>query len=229
MRILLISQFFAPDITAAAFRLTDFAQLLAKRGHELQVITTHPYKAQVTEVDDSQFEQQGISVKRCHIKDVVGSGARAYLKHYMSFVRGSVRLGIGIWRNGWRPDVIYVSSPPLFVGLAGRCLAMVFRRPWVFEVRDIWPDTAVAAGQLSPDGRAYRIGRQMERYFYRKADHITCVSRPMSDYLKQESSTDVTVIYNGVPTDQIDPTPRQHPRLRRRRCSTRVTSGTCKS
>ena len=211
MRILLISQFFAPDITAAAFRLTDFAHLLAKRGHELKVITTHPYKAQITEVDDSRFEQLGISVARCHIKDVVGSGARAYLKHYMSFVRGSIRLGTGIWRRGWRPDVIYVSSPPLFVGLTGRCLAMLFRRPWVFEVRDIWPDTAVAAGQLNPHGRAYRIGRRMERYFYRSADHITCVSRPMSDYLQEESSTDVTVIYNGVPTEQIAPTPRQRP------------------
>ncbi len=211
MRILLISQFFAPDITAAAFRLTDFAQLLAKRGHELQVITTHPYKAQVTKVDDSQFEQLGIRVRRCHIKDVVGSGARAYLKHYISFVRGSIRLGMGIWRRGWRPDVIYVSSPPLFVGLTGRTLAMLFRRPWVFEVRDIWPDTAVAAGQLSPNGRAYRIGRRMERYFYRKADHITCVSRPMADYLREESDTSVTVIYNGVPTEDIAPTPRPRP------------------
>lgn len=206
MRILLISQFFAPDITAAAFRMTDFAVRLAAGGDEIRVLTSHPHKAQVSGVDDQEFEHQGIGIQRCVVDEVQGSGAKAYLKHYLSFVRGSIRLGLALRRRGWKPDVIYASSPPLFVGLTASFLATVFRRPIVFEVRDIWPDTAVAAGQLSGDGRAYRIGRSMERFFYRRASHLICVSQPMRDYLVTQSQRPVTVIYNGVePTEEIAP------------------------
>ncbi len=205
MRILILTQFFAPDITAAAFRMTDFARLLSERGHDVRVITSHPHKvrslARGPTLDAADRPEWGsdCGVLRCHIREVTGSGAKAYIRHYLSFVAGSVRLGTRLWLSGWRPDIIYVTSPPLFVGLAGRYLSLLYRRPVVFEVRDIWPDTAVAAGQLAADGRAYRIGRAMEKYFYRKASRLTCVSRPMAEYLANECETEVTVVYNGIP------------------------------
>lgn len=206
MRILFICQYFAPDITAAAFRMSDFARLLADAGDEVRVITSFPHKAQVeaqgaTDPDDSSFRSAGIQVMRCHVSPVVGGGAKPYLRHYASFLRGSLRLGWQVWREGWRPDVIYATSPPLFVGISGRLLSMLFRRPLVFEVRDIWPDAAVSAGQLRADGRAYRLGKVLERYLYRKADYITCVARRMSDYLRQQTSTPVEVVYNGISLD----------------------------
>lgn len=198
MRVLFICQFFAPDITAAAFRMSDLAKLLAEAGDDVRVITTYPHKSDVTQVDDSPYRDMGIDVQRCHVQEVVGSGARAYLRHYLSFLRGSLRLGFRLWRSGWRPDLIYASSPPLFVGLSGRALSVLFRCPMVFEVRDIWPDAAVSAGQLSADGWAYRLGQWMERYLYRKAAQMTCVARPMQQYLQQHTRVPVTVIYNGI-------------------------------
>lgn len=201
MRILFICQFFSPDITAAAFRMTDLARLLTEAGEQVRVITSNPHKAYVADVDDRSFEEAGIRVERCTIPKVVGTGTRAYLRHYLSFVSGSVRLGFRAWREGWRPDVIYVSSPPLFVGISGRLLSILFRRPMVFEVRDIWPDAAVSAGQLSDNGSAYRWGQRLERYLYRKAAHITCVAQPMRDYLTQYAKVPVTVVYNGISTE----------------------------
>jgi glycosyltransferase involved in cell wall biosynthesis len=208
MRILFICQFFTPDITAAAFRMSDFARLLAAAGDEVRVITSYPHKAHVDQVDDRTFETAGIRVDRCRLPEVrAGYGARSYLRHYLSFVRGSLRLGWRVWREGWRPDVIYASSPPLFVGLSGRVLSMLFRCPWVFEVRDIWPAAAVSAGQLRADSRAYRLGQRMERYLYRHADHLTCVAAPMRDYLVQQTERPVTVVYNGIATDSITAVP----------------------
>ena len=106
--------------------MSDFAKLLADAGDEVRVITSYPHKARVAEVDDRPFEAKGIQVYRCHLHEVRGSGAKAYLRHYGSFVRGSLRLGWKIWRSGWRPDVIYASSPPLFVGITGRVLSEAF-------------------------------------------------------------------------------------------------------
>jgi len=202
MRILFICQFFAPDITAAAFRMTDFARLLAAKGDDVKVITAFPHKVQVTAIDDRSFADAGIDVRRCPIVEVHGGGARAYLKHYLSFVWGSLRQGVRVWREGWRPDLIYVSSPPLFVGVSGRVLSLLFRRPVVFEVRDIWPDAAVSAGQLRAGSLAFRLGQLLERYFYRKAARITCVAEPMRDYLQRWTRTPVTVVYNGVSVDR---------------------------
>jgi glycosyltransferase involved in cell wall biosynthesis len=198
MRILFICQYFAPDITAAAFRMSDFARLLAAAGDEVRVITSYPHKVPVAAVDDSPFQALGIDVLRCRVREVSRTGARAYLRHYLSFVSGSMHRGLEIWREGWRPDVIYVSSPPLFVGISGRFLAVLFRRPMVFEVRDIWPDAAVSAGQLRAGSRAFRWGQRLERYLYRKANHITCVAEPMRDYLARWTKAPVTVVYNGV-------------------------------
>ncbi|MEZ6120809.1 MAG: glycosyltransferase family 4 protein [Pirellulaceae bacterium] len=204
MRILILAQFFEPDITAAAFRLSDFTRLLASQGHEVEVITAEPHKAAVDVVDDSHFAELGVRIHRCKIKHLSdGGGSKAYIGHYLSFVRSGIAAGLKIWRSGWKPDVIYASSPPLFIGLSGRFLSVLFRRPMVFEIRDIWPDAAVAAGQLSSSGWAYRIGRTLERYFYRKAKHLTCVSAPMKDYLNEQCQTPVTVVYNGVNLDSV--------------------------
>jgi glycosyltransferase involved in cell wall biosynthesis len=196
MRILLVAQFFPPDITAAAFRLDEMCQLLAAQGHEIRVLTSVPHKAQVggTKTDLSR----AVQIFRTPLFPVGKGGAKRYILHYLSFVLGSIWKGVGVWWSGWRPDVVWTSSPPLFVGLTGRFLSMLFRRPLVFEVRDIWPDTAVAAGQLPGSGPAYKIGKWMELYFYRKAAHIVCVAQPMRQRIAEQTATPVSVAYNGV-------------------------------
>ncbi len=56
-----------------------------------------------------------------------------------------------------RPDVVWASSPPLPLGAVGALAAKRHRRPWLFEIRDLWPESAAAVGWLDPDGRAYRV------------------------------------------------------------------------
>jgi glycosyltransferase involved in cell wall biosynthesis len=117
------------------------------------------------------------------------------------------KTGMAVIRRGFIPDVVWVSSPPLFVGLVGPSLRRRARRAgnpearFALDVRDIWPDTAVAAGQISGDGRAYRVGRRLECWIYRRADAMSCVARPMREYLERESGgAPVAVVYNGVST-----------------------------
>ncbi len=196
MRILLIAQFFSPDITAAAFRLDEMCQLLAAQGHEIRVLTSVPHKAQVSESNGKL--PRAIRVRRTPLFPVGKGGSGRYIAHYLSFVLGSMWKGVGVWWSGWRPDVVWTSSPPLFVGLTGRFLSILFRRPLVFEVRDIWPDSAVAAGQLPGSGLAYKVGKWMELYLYRKAAHIVCVAQPMRQRIAEQTATPVSVAYNGV-------------------------------
>ena len=101
-------------------------------------------------------------------------------------------------------DIIWASSPPLFTGISGYLTSKLFRRPWVLDVRDLWPESAVAAGQLREGGQAFRIGKLMEKFLYNRARHISCVSKPMQQYIKRMTRTPVKVAYNGVNSSEID-------------------------
>jgi glycosyltransferase involved in cell wall biosynthesis len=198
MKILIICQYFPPDITAAAFRMYDTADLLRRSGHEIRVITAVPHRAIVEGSTEQRSVQDGDWVVRCRVRPLAGSGLVPYLRHYLSFLESST---VAAWRMralGWVPDVIWASSPPLFAGITGYFSSILFRRPWVLDVRDIWPDSAVAAGQLRPGGFAFRVGKRLERFLYRRANQITCVSAPMHSYIGSLTKSRVTVVYNGV-------------------------------
>ncbi|MEN6428829.1 MAG: glycosyltransferase family 4 protein [Phycisphaerales bacterium] len=203
MKILILAQYFPPDITAAAFRIFDTARLLEAGGHEVHVITAYPHRAQVSGESTGEYDLQISHVARTKVISLKGGGFLNYVRHYASFMLGSSWLGFREIRAHGRPDVIWATSPPLFVGLSGVALARLFRVPLVLDVRDIWPASAVGTGQLSASGRAYRWGEKMERFVYDKAVHITCVARPMQEYIRTRTKTPVTVVYNGVRAGDI--------------------------
>ena len=198
MRILIISQYFPPDITAASFRIYDIAKLLTQKKHEVCVITAYPHKAQAKNQKTDALDLGSITVCRSRTSKIGSGGFVNYLKHYFSFMFGSIWIGLK-WRlHGWKPDIIWASSPPLFVGLSGLVLSKLFRCPFVLDVRDVWPDFAVSAGQISSDGLAYRIGKRIEKYIYNCSDYITCVAKPMREYIAANTQKTISVVYNGV-------------------------------
>ena len=117
MKILIITQFFPPDITAAAFRLGDTASLLATAGHEVKVLAGDPHKGSAEGVKLRDLVDPSVDIIRCHIKALDKKGMRAYVGHYLSFVRSAISGGMKLKKSGWQPDVILCSSPPLFCGL----------------------------------------------------------------------------------------------------------------
>ena len=201
MRILVVSQYYSPDMTAAAFRIRETVDLLKGADHDVHVITAQPHKYRV-EVDQAADEREG--VYRVHVPSIASGGMRNYLNHYLRFVSGSLWTGVKQRFGSWKPDVIWTSSPPLFAGITGRMLAGLYGCPLVLDIRDIWPLSAVAAEQISMGGKAYKLGRVLERWLYNGADHITCVSRPMAQYIASELKTPATVIYNGVLSDAVE-------------------------
>jgi len=203
MKILVVSQFYTPDITAAAFRIRESVDLLRLQGNEVRVITSYPHKAEVQN-DLVQSDQEGIY--RVNLSPLVGGGIRRYLQHYFSFVFKSILKGISIYFDKWRPDVIWTTSPPLFTGITGLLLAKLWKCPLVFDIRDIWPESAVVAGQLSATGAAFRIGKILEKKLYNWSNHITCVSKPMAEYIAKYTSSPITVIYNGALQSTISET-----------------------
>lgn len=199
MQVLIISQYFPPDITAAAFRIGETASYLAQKGHHVRIITAEPHKALSENTNGDQREcLRNIKIYRLKILSEGQGGLYGYLRHYLSFLFGSLIIGVNLWFKEWRPSILWVTSPPLFTSISGYILSKLFRCPFILDIRDIWPDSAVSAEQISKTGIAYKIGKILERLSYRWTDHLTVVSTPMARYIQKHTKKPVGVIYNGI-------------------------------
>lgn len=177
MRILVLSQYFTPELTAGAARVHAFAARLAIAGHAVRVICevpSHPRGVVAEGYGGRAFDNRSLdgfdvtyvwvptsSVKTTRLR-VVGYGSYAL----MASVTGAVSR---------RPDVVFASSPPLPVGAAARALAVLHRVPWVFDVRDLWPAAAVAVGELRGKW-IVQAATGLEHSLYRSAAAITTPS-----------------------------------------------------
>ena len=199
MRILVASQYFNPERTAPSLRLGPLVEGLADRGHEVEVICeipSHPeglvypgYRQRrvVHRVSD------GLAVH--HLRTWTASNkARDRAASYLSYA--AIATAFGALRE--RPEVIFASSPPLPVGVVGGALAARFRVPWVLDVRDLWPEVAIALGELPPN-RASQALREVEEALYRSAAAIT-VPTPAyrSTILDTQPDADVELLPNGT-------------------------------
>lgn len=190
MRILIVSQYFAPEVTAASLRLGALAEGLAQEGHEVEVLCEVPnHPAGIVEPDYRRRAvvrrgADGYDVSHVWVWARPSKRARTRIANYASF--GAVACAVGSCRRC--PDVIYASSPPLSVGLAGMILAKRFRVPWVLDVRDLWPEVAVALGEIGP-GRLLRAAERLERALYRSASGITVTTEPFRRHVEALGAT----------------------------------------
>lgn len=193
-----MSQFYYPDITAAAFRIKETVDLLAAKGHRVHVIAARPHKAVL---DDAPVDDGSARVTRAYIFPYTGRGKWNYIAHYLSFMASSVWAS---WKHPSKFDIVWASSPPLFVGIAGWIVAQLKKAKFVLDVRDIWPDSIATTGQIRPDSLMYRMAKHVERWLYRAADRITCVARPMAEYIAGYGVEPPAVIYNAIPGAYLD-------------------------
>ena len=111
---------------------------------------------------------------------------------------GCLSIGVLLYLKKWRPQIIWATSPSLFSGISVFLLSKIFRCPFVFDIRDILPESAVSARQISSSGMAFRFGKILEAKLYDVADYMTCLSNAMAQYLRKMTSTPVTAVQNGA-------------------------------
>src|SRR4051794_16706478 len=161
------------------------ARYLAEQGHRVTMLTevpNHPSGIIPPAYRGKLWERKpldGIDVVRLWVWAAPEKGFVTRMRFYLSYMvmatLAGVVLGLRLRR---RYDVVYATSPPLFVGLAGAIIAAVLRARFVFEVRDLWPESAVALGELN-NRRAVALADAVARLCYRRAHCIVAVTRDM--------------------------------------------------
>ncbi|MGD0469362.1 MAG: glycosyltransferase family 4 protein [Terriglobales bacterium] len=215
MNILYVSQYFPPEMGAPAARAVELSRHWARMGHEVTVLTgfpNHPTGV-VPEEWRSRFHRlrytetvDRVRVVRTWLWPLPNRKAHERVRNYASFCVSAAVSGLALPK----PDVIIATSPQLLVALSGWWLAWWKRVPFVFEVRDLWPESLAAVGAGSEGTLLHRTLGAIAGFLYRRADRIVVVSPAFKDHLIRYwnvPASKISIVENGVETDlfRLDP------------------------
>ncbi len=173
MKILLIHQNFLEPEDGGGSRFNEMTRLWEEAGCEVTILAgmvhhatgrkPERYRGKYVYVHELSGRRRVI---RCHVSAAYGWGFLGRLWGYFSFVFSALYAGLFYAGGGY--DLILATSPPLFVGITARLLSLLKRTPMVFEVRDLWPESAIDTGVLN-NKLAIRLAYALESHLYRKA------------------------------------------------------------
>ena len=209
MRILFLSHYFPPEVNAPANRTYEHCVRWARAGHDVTVLTCVPNCPDGVVFDGhrNRWRPQeewvdGIRVLRVWTYIAANSGTVRRIANYLSFLVMAVITSLRLER----PDVVVATSPQFFCGWAGVFVSWLKRRPFVLEIRDIWPESIRTVGAMS-NHRLLRMLERLERRLYLAADHIVTVGDGYRDRIleKADGPDRITVITNGVDLSRFQP------------------------
>ncbi len=146
----------------------------------------------------------GVNVVRTWLLPFPNRRTHERMLNYSSFCFSAA--GTGMFTE--RPDVVIASSPQLLVGLSGWWLARCKRSRFVFEVRDLWPESLAAVGVGTADSLVYRALARIAGFLYRNSEHIVVVTPAFKEYLVEHMRVrpeKISVIENGVEAELFSP------------------------
>lgn len=208
MRIGILTQYYPPEMGAPQARLSHLASRLAHEGHEVVVLTAMPnYPRGRVFAGYGGFVRRetrdGVAVIRCWVHPSQSTRIVPRLASYFSFVLSS--LLVGFFTLG-KLDYLMTESPPLFLGISGYWLSRRTGARWLFNVSDLWPESAVHLGAVSPGGWALRAASALESFCYRRAWLVTGQSREILENIRSRfPSVSTYHLSNGVDTDLFRP------------------------
>jgi glycosyltransferase involved in cell wall biosynthesis len=213
VNILYVSQYFPPEMGAPAARVSELSAHWVKAGHTVTVLTGFPNHPTGVVPPTYRWKlwrlvwvetNDGIKIVRTWLLPFPNRGRVRRTLNYVSFFLSACLTGSFLHR----PDVVIATSPQLLVGLAGRWIARRKHAPFVFEVRDLWPESLIAVG-LSHSGSWFNhLLRRIADFLYRKCDLVVLVSPAFKDFLVDQYSVEaakIVVVENGVETDLFTP------------------------
>lgn len=211
MRILFLTENFPPEANAAAARVFERACYWVRWGHEVDILTCAPNFPHGKLYPGYRNRWYGVElidgVRVIRVKSYIApnQGVARRTLDFVSF--GLMGFIAGIFQA--RPDVIVATSPQFFAAVAGWALSLARRRPFVFELGDLWPASIVAVGALQP-GRAIRLLEKLELFLYRQSAAVVALTRSFKTNLVSRGidAEKIAVVINGVDLPRYKPRPR---------------------
>jgi colanic acid biosynthesis glycosyl transferase WcaI len=209
VKILYVSQYFPPEMGAPAARADELSKHWARMGHDATVLTgfpNHPtgvvppeWRSRLRRLRYDEIVE-GVRVVRTWLWPLPNRKAHERIRNYASFAISAALTGCTLPKA----QVVIATSPQLLCALAGWWIAFCKRTPFVFEVRDLWPESLAAVGVGSEDSLLHRLLGAIAGFLYRRADLIVVVSPAFKHHLIRYWNVPAEKIFtveNGVETD----------------------------
>ena len=211
MKILFITHYFPPEVNAPANRTHEHCRRWVQDGHEVTVITgvpNHPRGEIFPGFENRLIQEEeidGIRVIRTWMYITPNSGFMKRVANYLLFALTSVLASFKVGK----PDLVVATSPQFFVGVAGALISKIKRRPFILEIRDLWPKSIVELGQLGP-GVILSMLEALERWLYKSAAGVVVNTRTFHDHITARGVApgDIELVYNGIDPTLFKPRPK---------------------
>ncbi len=209
MHVFIITQYYPPEIGAAASRWGDFSKILVNNNHKVTVLCEAPhyplsnyYAGYKNSWSNIEKPKNNLTVIR---SKAYASNRKTFFKkifHYTVFAISAILN----FRKVKKFDLLIVSSPPLFTGLVGIFIRSVYKKRFWLDIRDLWPDSALELGQLKK-GFLYNCSKKLERKIYESAEGFIFPVPGFKKYLKSFpkiiSEKPMIELMNGVSKDFV--------------------------
>ena len=202
MKIVLLTEYYKPEMGASQNRLYEMVMGLKEAGNEISVVTGMPnyptgkiFKSYRGKFKSSEYID-GIFIKRFWL---FASNSKKALPRILNMISFSITAFCALpylWRV--KPDYLIVESIPLPITITALILSKLCGAKLVGNVPDLWPLTAKEMGAISGDSLLYKFLEKVERLFYKKSNIILGQSRQIVDYIKVHGGEDVYLFHNGV-------------------------------
>jgi glycosyltransferase involved in cell wall biosynthesis len=199
----ILTQYYPPEVGAPQTRLSELVVHFTKKGHRVTVLTAMPNYPTGNIYSGygglcRRERREGVEIIRTFIYPTQSASFIRRLTNYFSFVLSSAIFGSFFLR---RPTFLLVESPPLFLGLAGIWLSRLKRARLIFNVSDLWPESAVRLGMIQPGSLAFKISSRLEAYCYQLSWLITGQSKSiLADINDRFPKCPTFHLSNGVET-----------------------------
>lgn len=211
MRILYLYQYFMTRSGFTGTRSYEFARYLVRQGHDVTMLCSGLHNEErltvppgqtyfETEVDD--IDCVPIAAACANPLKINQMGGYQRWRIFMQFARLAERVGKRLPKH----DIVFATHVPLTIGLPAMAISRHFQIPFVFEVRDLWPQALINFGALKNPFAIWWM-RRLERKIYQAADHIVALSPGMKQGIMSTGVSDdkVTVITNASDLDLFRP------------------------
>jgi glycosyltransferase involved in cell wall biosynthesis len=169
----------------------------------LEIVTAKKYPEYKGKFIVTEQDSDNVTVKRCHVSEAYNKSFIGRVWAYLSFAFSSTIAGLLIKK----PDVIICTSPPLTVGITGIILSKVKRVPMVFEVRDLWPESAIDTGVIKSKW-LIKMSYWLERKSCESANWINVLTPAFEKALVEKKGIapdKISMIPNGADLDIFTP------------------------
>ena len=208
MKITILTQYYPPETGAPQARLLHLVESLAVRGHSISILTAMPNypKGEIYPGYGGMVLQKlhkGTHVIHCFIYPTKEASFWRRMANYFTFVCSSALFGT---LNLEKQNAIFVESPPLFLGLSAIWLGWRKNAKVIFNVSDLWPETALHLGLIRVNSLSYYLSTYLEQSFYRLAWLVTGQSISIIKNIQDRFPSILTLLFsNGSDCSKFDP------------------------